>query len=204
MVRRASRIDQETRRAQILDEAIRIVGERGYFGFTVQELAQRCGVSNAGLLYHFASKELLLIAMLEEFQRREGEALGPLLALAEQAAAHGETSPAAAADLLRTMAARGGEHPEIGRLSLVLGSESLDPAHPAHAFFRAREKMVLTFFTQLVAPYVEAPSSTARQLLALMEGLGQQWMREDQGFDIQAEWIRAFAAVVPALDVFRA
>jgi AcrR family transcriptional regulator len=194
----ASRDDQDSRRAQILDEAIRIVGERGYYGFTVQELAQRCGVSNAGLLYHFSTKDILLLAMLEEFERRERAAIAPLAALAKQA-----PSPAALADLLRTMVARSATQPELGRLCMVLASESLDPSHPAHAAFRAREAAVLALFTRLVSPYVTEPRSTARQLFALLDGLGQQWVREDQAFDIQAEWDRAMASLIPALDLPR-
>ena len=72
-VRTRTRNDPEVRREQILDEAIRIIGQRGYYGFTVQELAQRCGLTNGGLLYHFGSKEQLLIAVLEERNRRNAE-----------------------------------------------------------------------------------------------------------------------------------
>lgn len=195
-----TREDQDNRREQILDEAIRIVGERGFFGFTVQELAQRCGISNAGLLYHFGTKDQLLLAMLSEFEQREAVALGPLIALAQEAA-KGEAPAAALADLLRTMVARGSTQPEIGRLCMILASESLDASHPAHASFRKREAGVLDLFAQLVAPYTDNPRSKARQLLALMDGLAQQWVREDQAFDIRAEWDRAIAVVLPALDI---
>ncbi|CAN7612167.1 TetR/AcrR family transcriptional regulator [Phenylobacterium sp. LjRoot219] len=82
--RTRTREDQEARRGQILDEAIRIVGERGFFGFTVQDLAQRCGVSNAGLLYHFSTKDELLHCMLQEFEARETAAMEPLAALASR------------------------------------------------------------------------------------------------------------------------
>jgi len=49
----------EVRREQILEEAISILGRLGYHGFTIHELAERCGLSNAGLLYHFPSKDQL-------------------------------------------------------------------------------------------------------------------------------------------------
>lgn len=197
--RNRSREEPDMRRDQILDEAIRIVGERGYYGFTVQELAQRCGISNAGLLYHFGSKDQLLLCMLQEFERRETEAIAPLAALAEQELSASEASSAALLDLLRTMVARASTHPQIGRLYMVLQSETLDPSHPAHDSFRAREAAVLDLFGKLVSPYVDEPRSTARQLLALMDGLGQQWVRADESFDLAAEWDRAVLTMLPRL-----
>src|ERR1700741_3608955 len=60
------RMDPELRRQQILDEAIRLIGQLGYQGFTVQELALRCSLTKGGLLHYFGSKEQLLVAILEE------------------------------------------------------------------------------------------------------------------------------------------
>lgn len=196
--RNRSPADGEMRREQILDEAIRIVGERGYYGFTVQELAQRCGISNAGLLYHFASKDQLLLCMLQEFERRETEAIGPLVALADEELGRGEGS-AALLGLLRTMVARASTQPQIGRLYMTLQAETLDPSHPAHQSFREREAAVLDMFARLITPYVTEPRSAARRLLALMDGLGQQWVREDESFDLATEWDRAVQTVLPQL-----
>ncbi len=188
------------RREQILEEAIRIVGERGYYGFTVQDLAQRCGISNAGLLYHFGSKDQLLLAMLDVFERRETAAIAPLAALAAGEVGSRKKSAKPLLNLLRTMVARASTQPEIGRLYMALQSETLDPSHPAHQSFRAREAAVLDLFAKVVSPYVAEPHSTARQLLALMDGLGQQWVREDESFDLVAEWNRAVATVLPRLN----
>lgn len=196
--RTRSRDDAEVRREQILDEAIRIVGERGYFGFTVQELAQRCGISNAGLLYHFRSKDQLLLCMLQTFERREIEVMTPLANLAEQRLG-GQGGAAALLDLLRMMVTRASTRPEMGRLYMVLRSETLDPQHPAHESFRAWETATLDLFTKLVAPYVQEPRSTARQLVALMDGISLQWVRANQAFDMTAEFERAIAAVLPGL-----
>lgn len=37
---------KEGRQREILAEATRFIGERGYFGFTVHELARRCGLTS--------------------------------------------------------------------------------------------------------------------------------------------------------------
>jgi AcrR family transcriptional regulator len=188
----------EVRQARILKEAIRILGQRGYHGFTVQELAERCGLSNAGLLYHFPSKEQLFVAVVQELEQREIQVLAPLVAVVERTGA----PLTAVIDLLHTMVARGSE-PELVRLYAVLQSESLDKAHPAHDSFRRREEQTLALFAKLVAPHVPRPLSTARQMLALVDGLRLQWLRADQGFDPAAEWVMAVTALVPALAPLR-
>jgi AcrR family transcriptional regulator len=51
-------------RTRVLDAAEAIVLARGVNGLTLEAVARDAGVSKGGLLYHFASKEALLDAML--------------------------------------------------------------------------------------------------------------------------------------------
>jgi AcrR family transcriptional regulator len=189
----------ELRREKIIAEALSIVSQRGYHGFTVQELAARCGLSNAGLLYHFPSKDQLFVAVIHELEQREIHALGPLVALIER----NEVPLTAVIDLLHALFAHENALPELAQLYAVLQAESLDVAHPAHESFRAREAAVLDLFTRLLGPYVVDPRSTARQMLALREGLRLQWLRAEQSFDPLAEWIRAVTVLVPELTPLR-
>jgi AcrR family transcriptional regulator len=187
--------DPEVRRAEILDEAIRIVGERGYHGFAVLELAQRCGLTNGGLLYHFGSKEQLLLAVLEEHDRRlTGDmiaTLGPELRTAKR-----EGAPLTAVfEVLRSIVQRASAIPELTRLYAVLQAEALDPSHPAHDYFVAREALTLGGFEALVGPHVDDPRAVARQLHALMDGLGLQWLRAGSGFDLVAAWDQAVSGI---------
>jgi hypothetical protein len=99
--------------------------------------------------------------------------------------------------------ARADSNPELVRFYAVLQAESLDKEHPAHDSFRTRESAVLELFSRLIGPYVKEPLSTARQLLALMDGLRLQWLRSGQSFDAVSEWIRAVAALVPAVTRLR-
>ncbi|EKE85372.1 TetR/AcrR family transcriptional regulator [Idiomarina xiamenensis] len=48
----------------ILDAAEQLVGEQGAAHLTFDALCQATGISKGGLLYHFASKDMLLAAML--------------------------------------------------------------------------------------------------------------------------------------------
>lgn len=63
--------DPEQTRAALLDAAGQLVRERG-ISATLDDVARRAGVSKGGLLYHFASKQELLLAMahdwLEQFR----------------------------------------------------------------------------------------------------------------------------------------
>jgi AcrR family transcriptional regulator len=190
--------DLEARRAQIVDEAIRAIGQRGYHGFTVLEIAHRCGLTNGGVLYHFGSKEKLFVAVLEERDRREAEEVAPVSAdLESQNPGRSHASLTTVLKVLRLIMARCSTQPELVRLYAVLQSESLDHAHPAHDYFLRREAMALQGFKKMVKPHVAHPQSTARQIHALMDGLSLQWLREEQNFDLVAEWDRAIALVLP-------
>jgi AcrR family transcriptional regulator len=191
--KRGRAADAEIRKAQILDEAIRIVGARGYHGFAVQEVAERCGLTNGGLLYHFGSKEGLLLAVLQEHDRRLTdqlvEALRPELREAQRNAA----PLGVVLEVLRCIVERASANPELTRLYAVLQAEALDRSHPAHDYFVAREAMSLDGFAVLVGPHAAEPRAVARQLHALMDGLSLQWLRADRSFDIVAAWDQAVA-----------
>ena len=197
-----ARDDGPVRREKIINEALSLIGQHGYHGFTVQKLAQRCGLSNAGLLYHFPSKDQLFVAVVQELEQRQIHALAPLAELLEQYG-NNDVPLTAAIDLLHAMFARANEQPELMQLYAVLQAESLDAAHPAHASFRARELAVLDLFARLIASHVTNPRSTARQMLALLEGLRLQWLRAGQSFDPLAEWIDAVCVLVPKLAPLR-
>ncbi|MFB4297194.1 TetR/AcrR family transcriptional regulator [Actinomadura sp. NTSP31] len=57
--RRMSRADRER---QMLDVAEAVFGERGYQGTSMDEIAERCGVSKPMLYEYFGSKDGLLVA----------------------------------------------------------------------------------------------------------------------------------------------
>jgi AcrR family transcriptional regulator len=194
---RSSRDGPEVRRGQIVDEAIRAIGQRGYHGFTLQELAQRCGLTNGGVLYHFGSKERLLIAVIEEHDRREGEIIPASIELPPRGAPHRQVSLSTALQVFRIIVQRAAMQPELVRLYAILQAEALDPAHPASGYFLRREAMVLDVFTKLLQPHVAEPRSIARQIHALMDGLSLQWLRENKAFDMTTEWDRAMARLLP-------
>ncbi|MFF3788161.1 TetR/AcrR family transcriptional regulator [Streptomyces sp. NPDC001933] len=93
------------RREQILDAAEETFATSGYAATTLRALAKNIGMTHAGILRHYDSKEDLLRALLGRWQERT-EAAG-------QAGPSGE---------------------RLIRLHLTLMGEAAAPDHPAHSF----------------------------------------------------------------------
>lgn len=183
------------RRAEILAHTAAIVAERGYHGFGLQELATRCGLTKAGLLHHFPSKDQLLIAVLRDRDRQDEIAVNALAGL--EGTSGDVVSRSAMIAAFHAIVARNATRPELVRLYAMLRAEALSPDHPAHDFFGAREAATLDLFEQMIAPHAASPRSVARQAMALMIGLELQWLREDLGFDLVAEWDCAITTLFP-------
>ncbi|WP_113907053.1 TetR/AcrR family transcriptional regulator [Aliidiomarina celeris] len=62
-----------SKREFILESAEQLVHERGAAHLTFDALTQATGISKGGLLYHFESKDALVVAMLERYSQRRQE-----------------------------------------------------------------------------------------------------------------------------------
>lgn len=183
------------RRAEILDHAIRSIGTLGFNGMSVGALAQACGISKAGVLHYFGSKDGVLIAVLDEIERRELGVIGSLLPSASQELVR-SVSRDQLISLMRLIIERFVEEPVMARFITVLQAEALDPDHPAHDWFGARERSAVEVFGSLLVGFHPDPASSARQLLALMHGLAQQWLRSPATFAFVQEWDKAISALL--------
>jgi AcrR family transcriptional regulator len=193
--RRRTREAAAVRRARIIEAAIGLFGERGYYGFTIQELGKRCGLSNPGLLHYFPSKIDVLLQVLAELEARETEFMEPLFQQATQEGA----SKAAVQTMLRALVVRATAHPENLRVLVELQAESLSPEHPAHAWWLRRDAITRQFIADILRPYVPRPEAVARQVLAMLDGFCTQWLRDYPSRDIAGEWDDAIARLLPEL-----
>lgn len=173
------------RREAIVDVATAFFARTGYRGATMLQIAAACGISRAGLLHHFPTKESLLEAVLARRDAVDGER-----------AADGQEDPDGLAGLvhLLDLARRNAGVPAIVHLYAVLSAEAGDPEHPAHDYFvrrYARTRAALQASLEraaargLLAPGVE-PAALAVQVLALMDGLQVQWLLDPDGVDMAA------------------
>ncbi|MGY2061863.1 TetR/AcrR family transcriptional regulator, partial [Nocardia gipuzkoensis] len=55
----------EARKERILEVALKTFAENGFRGASIAEIADRCGLSQPGLLHHFPTKAALLSAVLD-------------------------------------------------------------------------------------------------------------------------------------------
>ncbi len=138
-----------------------------------------------------------MLEMLQEFERRATAAIVDLVKDAEREGKRGGLSAAAVLEFLHKLVAYAIKDPQIVRLNMVLQSEALNPGHPAYTVFKKRQAKALSFYVNLISPHVESPRSTARQLIAMQDGLALQWIREERGFDFLTEWKRSLAILLP-------
>jgi len=120
------------RKEQVIQAAIRFFGQNGYHGARLADIAKAAGVSEPGLLHHYPSKVRLLMDVLAERDRIDGERFDP----SRRAEAGGLlASLQALVDYNRTV-------PGLVQLFTVLVAESIDEQHPGHAFFMQRYRKV--------------------------------------------------------------
>lgn len=103
-----SRTGGEARRRKLLEEAIRLFGQRGYEGTSLEAVASAAGVRKQTLLYYFPTKDALLEACVMETSQRVA------LALAEALDAETSTSKKAET-VIHTLFTLAGEWPEFGQ-----------------------------------------------------------------------------------------
>lgn len=188
--------EAEARRGQILGEAIRLIGLKGYRGFTLRELANQCGLTNGGVLYHFASKEAVLAGVLDELERRV--TLGLMDYMTDVVGRPIEENPSreVVLHIMRGLVLQACSEGEVSRLLTMLQIEALDPDHPAHDHVVARNRSTFSRFSELFKPLCDNPDRVARHAIALMNGLYLMWL-EDPSFDMLTEWDHAISLILP-------
>jgi AcrR family transcriptional regulator len=164
------------RQQEILDIALEVFAQQGFRGGSLREIAERVGLSQAGVLHHFDSKEALLAAVLQQ-RDTQNRAL-----FAADLAQHGVL------DALRHAVRRDSQSEGLVRLFVTLAAEATDPDHPAHAFFVQRYANLLAMIAaelragQLavdIAADVD-PDVSAVVIVALWDGLQVQWLLDDR------------------------
>jgi len=201
-IRQRTRLSAEERRAQIVDAATSLISARGYWGLSLQDVADATGLTVNGVLHHVHSKDGLLLEVLNHRDKKDIQAISDLL---EVSYPDGGMMPDDLVSLARArglglaetssaIVARNARQPEIVRLYSVLEAESLSPDHPAHDYFSARQRLVLDVFARLAPPEADA-QGLARHLLATMDGLQLQWLR-DPSIDLVEAWSAAISGIV--------
>jgi AcrR family transcriptional regulator len=171
-------------RSSILDAALEVFAESGFHSGSLRDVARKAGMSNAGVLHHFADKETLLSEMLDHRDEVDVEEVRRLTR-------DGESGLHALIELVRSNQAK----PEIVRLYAILSTEATSLDHPAHEHFVTRYARTRDFvreaFESLKSVDRLAPGITAKSAaigtIAMMDGLQTQWLIDPTAVDMPAQ-----------------
>lgn len=170
------------RKQEILDSALVAFGRRGFYKSSLADVASAAGITPAGVLHHFKTKEALLVELLH--QRDLG---GP------QFEPGGElpTGRALLQHLIDTMS-RNMTRAVTTQLYAVLSAEAVTDEHPAREWFLDRyQRLRLLIATALVDAIADGDVSadvdaetTAAAIIAVMDGAQIQWLYDPASVDM--------------------
>lgn len=166
----------EEKRRQILTAASEIFGQRGSSNATLEDIAQQVGMTRAGLLHYFNSKQQLLMEVikfrdyheLEEYEDKKMPSDG------KEVIRH----------LLNSMKLNE-QRPEIVRTFSVLSGEALVDENPGSDYFAGRyvslRKDIVTALidiarTDKLTIDMAQAEQAAASIVAVMDGLQIQWL----------------------------
>ena len=152
----------------ILDTALEVIERKGYSAISLRDIAAEVGMTQAGLLHHFGTKENLLVEVIRQRDKVNRRML---------AALPGDDP------LIVRLAHHNMHTPGLVRLYVSLQAAAGDPSHPAHDFFLQRDGEIHGVITRdIQSRQAEGAFSRdvdaahfARVLLALSDGLQAQW-----------------------------
>jgi len=166
------------KREEILQTALEHFAVKGYDRVSVREIARECGLSQAGLLHHFSSKEELFLEVLRRRDDRNGEPFVP--------------EHVHSVDRLIGAVDRNADEPGLVRLFVTMSAESTSVESPAHAFFEERYAWLSEQIAEDVRQHQERneisadldADSVAALLIAAADGLQLQWLLRPDRIDM--------------------
>jgi AcrR family transcriptional regulator len=196
--RRGEYAKSAQRRREIIAAAVEVFSESGFRDGGLRTVAERAGLTHAGMRHHFPTKAELLEAVL---QWREQDAVER---------ARGQGSHLAGVGIVRAWidsVAENTDRPMLVELEVTLSAEAISPDHPAHAYFndlyrRAQTLLEGAFADAAVRGELKpgtSPEAAARMLLATTLGLQTLWLR-DRSIDIRDE-MEAAAQMILTVDL---
>jgi AcrR family transcriptional regulator len=177
MARRGAYAKGVAKRDEILERALEVIAREGYRGASVKELAEAVGLSQAGLLHYFDSKDELFTAILRKRDEVDSRRFGDV---------DGDASLERIREGYVGIVRHNAEVPGLVQLFSRLAVEAEDPEHPAHEYFVERSAALRRTFAAALAQQQAAdavtaevdPETLARILQAVSDGLQLQWLQD--------------------------
>jgi AcrR family transcriptional regulator len=167
------------RRAAIVDAALTVFSQRGFRDGSLADVAEKVDLSPAGILYHFGSKEELLLAVIAERDRRASE---PSLA------GDGEVRGMDALKASVRFAEQSEGERGLAALHTVLQAESFEPDAPTHEYFLLRSRFLRSTVAQLLRQAQDEGDvradvdcdAKANEVVAFLEGAAVVWLMDPE------------------------
>ena len=180
MAQRGAYAKGVAKREEILQAALAVVAEHGSRRASVREIADAAGLSPAGLLHYFGSKEELFVAILTARDERDIR----------------EHTEANFLDAFVAVIRHNATVPGLVTLYAQLAAEVGDPGHPGRAFFTERTARLGARSLAVIEAAQQSgelradvdPEWIVRSMHALADGLQTAWMLDptiDMAADIE-------------------
>lgn len=168
-------------RDRVVRSALQAYATNGYAGSSLSGIAAAAGLTTAGLLHHFPSKEELLVAVLRERDRLDGERFH----------LRGFVGLDAFDALVKLMEANAST-PGLVRAFTVLMGESAGEDHPAGRWFRERYPRRCGNLAAALRAGIDSGQvkpdtdcdAVATEIIAMMDGLQVQWVLDPERVDM--------------------
>lgn len=164
-------------RESILEAAMGLIAQSGYHGFSLRDVGREVGISHPAVIYHFPSKEALLVAVIERFETGLGLVGVSVDDSADSIVEHG-VLPEDLAQMGLTLM-RLAKHPEAHALIAVdcaLAVEAASESHPAHTHYATRFAALRGFLVdQLSALSADGVIRSGLAVDTLADGLVRGW-----------------------------
>lgn len=189
----------EERKREIVAAASRLIGEKGYYGTSLKDIADAIGMSQPGLLHYIGNKERLLSLLVTDNYDQEGTPADFAASGLPGSDPEGMLFPAYLRFLVRYNASRR----SLLQLYMVLETESFSEDHPLHDYFENRPKYVWEHYSSFawkLPPEIggwENMRAIVRQSLEAMDGIQLRWMRKPP-IDFYDEWLAFEKMIFPS------
>jgi AcrR family transcriptional regulator len=195
MPRRGRYAKGELKRDEILDAALATFAGQGYDRTSVREIARAVGLSQAGLLHYFSSKEEMFAEVLRRRDERN-----------ERLYDRNRGNPVTAEGLI-AIVRHNVDEPGLVRLFVALSAESTIEEGPARRFFTERYHAIRSGIADDIrirqregsfAAGID-PEVVASILIAAADGLQIQWLLDPDAIDMGARLEQLWETLQQAL-----
>lgn len=124
----------EERKREIIAAAGKPIGEKGYYGTSLKDIADAIGMSQPGLLHYIGNKERLLSLLVTDNYDQQGTPAD----FAESGLPGSDSDGMLFPAYLRFLVRYNAQRRSLLQLYMVLETESFNADHPLHEYFENR------------------------------------------------------------------